>query len=63
MRNSPHSNYYLQDGIDMGTIMETDVAVREVRSAARSLGRARPALANEIIRSQPAKGRKLRRPP
>lgn len=30
VRNSPHSNYYLQDGIDMGTIMETDVQVAEV---------------------------------
>lgn len=28
--NSPHSNYYMQDGIDMGTIMDTDVSVKEV---------------------------------
>lgn len=28
--NSPHSNYYLQDGIDMGTIMDTDIPVKEV---------------------------------
>lgn len=30
VKNSPHSNYYLQDGIDMGTIMDTDVQVKEV---------------------------------
>lgn len=30
VRNSPHSNYYLQDGIDMGTIMDTSIPVREV---------------------------------
>lgn len=32
VRNAPHSNYYLQDGIDMGTIMDTDVSVEEVSS-------------------------------
>lgn len=32
VRNAPHSNYYLQDGIDMGTIMDTDVSVKEVSS-------------------------------
>lgn len=30
VRNSPHSNYYLQDGIDMGTIMDTNIQAREV---------------------------------
>lgn len=30
VRNSPHSNYYLQDGIDMGTIMDTNILAREV---------------------------------
>lgn len=28
--NSPHSNYYLQDGIDMGALMDTHVPVKEV---------------------------------
>lgn len=30
VKNSPHSNYYLQDGIDMGTIMDTDIPIKEV---------------------------------
>lgn len=30
VKNWPHSNYYLQDGIDMGTIMDTDLKVKEV---------------------------------
>lgn len=30
VKNSPHSNYYLQDGIDMGTIMDTHIPVKEV---------------------------------
>lgn len=30
VKNAPHCNYYLQDGIDMGTIMDTDVKVKEV---------------------------------
>lgn len=32
VRHSPHSNFYLQDGIDMGVIMDTDVPVAEVSS-------------------------------
>lgn len=30
VRNSPHCNYYLQDGIDMGTIMDTHIPAKEV---------------------------------
>lgn len=30
VRHSPHSNYYLQDGMDLGTIMDTDIPVKEV---------------------------------
>lgn len=30
VKNAPHSNYYLQDGIDMGTIMDTELSVKEV---------------------------------
>ena len=30
VRNSPHSNYYLQDGMDLGTIMDTNLQVKEV---------------------------------
>lgn len=28
--NSPHSNYYIQDGIDMGTLMDTTLPVAKV---------------------------------
>lgn len=31
--NSPHSNYYIQDGIDMGANMDTKLAVAKVRKA------------------------------
>lgn len=30
--NSPHSNYYIQDGIDMGVMMDTTLPVAKVRS-------------------------------
>lgn len=30
VKNAPHSNYYLQDGMDLGAIMDTDVSVQEV---------------------------------
>lgn len=33
VKNSPHCNYYLQDGIDMGTIMDTHIPVKEVSTA------------------------------
>ena len=29
--NCPHSNYYIQDGIDMGTIMDTDIPSTQVK--------------------------------
>lgn len=32
VRNSPHSSYYQQDGMDMGTIMDTEIEVKEVSS-------------------------------
>lgn len=32
VKNSPHCNYYLQDGMDMGTIMNTEISVKEVSS-------------------------------
>ena len=28
--NSPHNNYYIQDGIDMGAMMDTDIKTQEV---------------------------------
>lgn len=28
--NSPHSNYYIQDGIDMGAMMDTSLTVAKV---------------------------------
>jgi hypothetical protein len=28
--NSPHGNYYIQDGMDMGAIMDTDLLTHEV---------------------------------
>ena len=28
--NSPHSNYYIQDGIDMGAMMDTNLSVAKV---------------------------------
>ncbi|CAN8024874.1 unnamed protein product [Ixodes persulcatus] len=31
---APHSSYYVQDGMDVGVVMETDVTVREVRESA-----------------------------
>ncbi|XP_054164349.1 uncharacterized protein LOC128962050 isoform X2 [Oppia nitens] len=31
--NPPHSNYYIQDGIDMGTIMETDIISQQIRDS------------------------------
>lgn len=37
VRNAPHSNYYLQDGIDMGTIMDTHIPVKEVSSSSFEL--------------------------
>lgn len=30
VKNSPHCNYYIQDGIDMGVVMETNIAVADV---------------------------------
>ena len=33
--NAPHSNYYIQDGIDMGVIMETPISVAEVSALPR----------------------------
>lgn len=33
VENAPHSNYYLQDGTDMGALMDTDIPVREVSAA------------------------------
>lgn len=33
VKNAPHSNYYLQDGMDMGTIMDTELCVKEVSGA------------------------------
>lgn len=30
--NAPHSNYYVQDGVDMGVVMETNIPVRQVTS-------------------------------
>jgi hypothetical protein len=38
VRNSPHSNYYLQDGIDLGAMMETDIRVEEVSRGAVAEG-------------------------
>ena len=32
--NSPHSNYYIQDGIDMGAMMDTTLPVSKVNSRA-----------------------------
>ncbi|XP_054710150.1 uncharacterized protein LOC129219863 [Uloborus diversus] len=29
--NAPHNNYYVQDGVDTGVIMETNIPVRQVR--------------------------------
>ncbi|XP_035207201.1 uncharacterized protein LOC118182039 [Stegodyphus dumicola] len=29
--NAPHNSYYVQDGVDMGVIMETNIPVRQVR--------------------------------
>lgn len=37
VKKSPHWNYYLQDGIDMGTIMETEIPVKEVSCSMSSL--------------------------
>ena len=28
--NSPHNNYYIQDGIDMGAMMDTDIKTQGV---------------------------------
>lgn len=28
--NSPHGNFYIQDGMDMGTIMDTDINSSDV---------------------------------
>lgn len=30
VKNAPHYNYYIQDGIDMGVVMETDISVADV---------------------------------
>ena len=29
-KNGPHFNYYIQDGIDMGIVMETNISVNDV---------------------------------
>lgn len=33
VKNGPNFNYYIQDGIDMGIVMETNVLVADVRTA------------------------------
>ncbi|XP_075585063.1 uncharacterized protein LOC124494413 isoform X3 [Dermatophagoides farinae] len=35
VKNSPHYNYYIQDGIDMGVVMETDVPVSDIKSSGK----------------------------
>ncbi|KPM09906.1 hypothetical protein QR98_0084520 [Sarcoptes scabiei] len=32
VKNAPHYNYYIQDGIDMGVVMETDISVADIKS-------------------------------
>ncbi|XP_064466638.1 uncharacterized protein LOC135377855 [Ornithodoros turicata] len=32
--HAPHSCYYVQDGMDVGVVMDTDVSVREIRESA-----------------------------
>ena len=51
VENAPHSNYYLQDGMDLGTIMDTSVQVDEVSVAWR-----RPAECGPAPRGGPPPG-------
>ena len=30
VKNSPHFNYYIQDGIDMGVVIDTNILVADV---------------------------------
>ncbi|CAG2168116.1 unnamed protein product [Oppiella nova] len=31
--NSPHGNYYIQDGMDMGTIMDTNILSHQIKES------------------------------
>ena len=36
--NAPHCNFYLQDGVDLGALMDTDIAVKSVSSSPQAAG-------------------------